>query len=378
MPFVIQPTRSLSLSCLAQLHAQGFYVVKTPHVGNIYPNNLACAAAGIPLLLCDQTFGERDTNFHPHLLIVGGRAEVVARSDRMMTHARITRAPDNFSDRFKVGESAAEAHVRALRDALPQASVETLTEREVRLVDMLMPAYEILTKMQPSSWRRILRTEDGVVIPVSHVPQWKEIESIGIHRLSANGTGWIVPNAWNILLDGLIGSLTSGRNIVYELSGPDMINYWPKHSQEISAGYDLLRKELWPQLPETLTLCIIPVAEMRLVCSEGRRGLLDAVVDSYLRILGERTTSGEVLRTAPQEQRSAVITQLQATRKRLYEETREAVRNCPEIFYEIKQANFFTQYDLLRGEILAIHPWGIEQPIDTIEQMMTMLRRMAS
>ena len=72
MPIVIENNcDSLSLNDLVALRAQGFSVLKSPHVGNQHPSNLACAALQLPLEMVTFTSPSKDVNFHPHLRIAG-------------------------------------------------------------------------------------------------------------------------------------------------------------------------------------------------------------------------------------------------------------------------------------------------------------------
>ncbi len=64
-----------------EIDKSGGRVLKTPHIGNIYPNNLALIALGIPTLLYDRTIGSKDKSFQPHKLIYNGVAKQIANLD---------------------------------------------------------------------------------------------------------------------------------------------------------------------------------------------------------------------------------------------------------------------------------------------------------
>ena len=78
MPFKISIHDDISIADLLVINKRGGVVLKTPHVGNIYPNNLAIASLGIPMLFYDRTLGNKDFNFHPNKIIVGGKSEILA------------------------------------------------------------------------------------------------------------------------------------------------------------------------------------------------------------------------------------------------------------------------------------------------------------
>ncbi len=374
MPFLITPNDRLSLADLAALAKRGAYVVKTPHVGNAYPNNLAVASLGIPLLLVDQTIGARDRNFHPHRLIAGGRAETIADGSVLTTHARVTRAPSRFAERFPLGARTAEAHVRALRDAFPRAAIETESQRARRCQEILLPLLEILTDLAPHEWRRRVDGA-GCVRDAVCTRGWRGVAADGIHGFSADGAGWIVPNAWNLLADGVIGSLESGRDTVYELSGPDMIRYYKKLLPEMSRLYDLLRPRFPRRLPETVRMEMAPAAEMRLVTTRRRAAALEALVEAHLR-LDAHHHAGGFLRALDGARKEEAIRAHGANRARLVERVRAAAHDCPEIFYRIEEANCLTQYDLLGGEELWVHPWGVEAPLGRLRDALALFARL--
>ncbi|PSO44287.1 MAG: hypothetical protein BRC22_02740, partial [Parcubacteria group bacterium QH_9_35_7] len=72
MLFDVQERKDINLKALAQINRGGGSVVKTPHVGNWYPNNLAVAQTGIHMLAYDRNIGRKDSNFHPHKVIKDG------------------------------------------------------------------------------------------------------------------------------------------------------------------------------------------------------------------------------------------------------------------------------------------------------------------
>ena len=373
MPFHIVPSTNLSLDDLATLHRDGCHVEKTPHVGNMYPNNLAIAAMGIPLLCVDQTIGAKDTNFHPHRVIVNGAAETISDAHKMTSHARITHPSTRVPDRFIPGECVADAHMLAMQQAFPSASLETTSQRARRCVDIMAPFLEVMTGIAPQAWQRIV-SPNGDVHTCPPPINWRALQQRGIHGLSQDASGYIIPNAWNILSDGIIGMLTSGNETVYALSGPDMIRYYHRFEADISTWYDAARPYLDTKLPETLTMIMVPVAEMRLVTTKRHAPALDALVDTYLAHVRILSTFGQRLNGLAGEERHACLKMLNRERGLSFERIRRAAHDCPEIFYCIEEANCLTQYDILAGEELYVHPWGMQAPMNDVIKMMNFLR----
>lgn len=81
MSFHILIHDDISIAQLIEIDKNGGRVLKTPHIGNIYPNNLALISLGIPTLLYDRTIGIKDKSFHPHKIVYNGIAEEIADPD---------------------------------------------------------------------------------------------------------------------------------------------------------------------------------------------------------------------------------------------------------------------------------------------------------
>ncbi len=379
MPLKIVPKTNISLADLANASRAGHYVLKTPHVGNVYAGNLAVASLGIPIVLVDQTIGGRDRNFHPHLVIVGGRSEEVADPTRLTSRARIMTSSTRVPGRFVPGASLLEAHVASLREALPRTSIRTTSERMREHQDVMLPLVETLSKRSPEAWKRFVASDGS--IQERSAPSWNTVEMMGVLGLTSGDSGWLVPNAWHILSDAVIGAKLTGRAHAYSLSGPDMIRYAPALEHELSLAYDLLRVRTMPWLPETFELLMVPVADMRLVTTVSRASALEAVVDAYLRLLALKRSNGSRMSGLTGADKRDMIGRIEAERGACFEGIATALDGCPEIFYELADANWFTQYDLLAGETLFVHPWGVESPLADIEAAMrlfTRLRRPAS
>jgi len=377
MTFRITERTDLSLADLVNLYKRGSCVIKTPHVGNAYPNNLAVAHLGLPLLLVDHTIGIKDKNFHPHMLIARGASQPVADPQKLTANSKITNVPNLFAERFKFGASLSKAHTQSLRDACPNSLIETSSEHTRRLANEMLPYLEVLTKYLPGSWNRLVSAGGEVIKRFAHRP-WSEIQNAGVLGLSDNSAGWIIPNAWNILADGVFGYLHSGCATIYTLSGPDMIRYYPKLLKDIQHGYEALRTQLWTHLPEDLELVMVPVADMRFVTTQSRASKLDALVESYLRLDSFKRLSGQRIAQAPSDKRSAFINELATERNAFRLALIDAIRDCPEIFYRIEDASYLSQYDLLLGEHLYVHPWAIEAPLKDIMNAMRILEQFHS
>ena len=123
MPFTCDLRTDFSLQQLVDLHRAGQPVVKTPHVGNAYPNNLACASVGLPMLFVDHTVSGKDRNFHPQCVIVNGQSEVIADHGQLLTHATVAKSATIVDARlFPVGAKVADCHMEAINQAVQRVA----------------------------------------------------------------------------------------------------------------------------------------------------------------------------------------------------------------------------------------------------------------
>lgn len=370
MSLHIDARTDLSLLDLCRLRERGEHVLKTPHVGNQYPNNLAMAMLGIPIMCVDRTIGELDQNFHPHCVVHAGSAFRIAAGDRLTTHTAVTVPHPRFGQYFPLGGNVAEGHMRALRDAFPSAPIETQTECLTRQGEEVLAFLEVLTRFRPTTWKRFVRS-DGKVDHRFPPRSWAQVRIEGIHGVElVGGAGWIIPNAWAILWD-VVSAGRQGKTEAHELSGPDMVRYIGKLTCEIDRAYSVVRNGLaaW-QLPEHLTCHIVPVADMRLVVAEGRRNALERLVEAYWKFQSVSKGWSERIQARSGAARSEEIGRVSQERDRETNLLCEAALTVPEIFYQIERANFLSQYDLLTGTRLYVHPWGLEAKVSEVSRMM--------
>ena len=371
MPIQLKIRKDLSLNDLVSFKRAGFLVFKTPHVGNWYPNNLACAALGIPMKVVDSTKGCLDRNFHPHCVIVNGTRTQIAEENALTSHTKVTRAHEHTADRFKIGASVSETHMGALREAFPELEMLTvsgyLKENSGRVLELL----EVLTQHDHSIWERYVR-EDGITEP-RHARQWIVVNASGVCGTNGSNRGWVSPNIANILMDVTIDPLKFNTDIVYELSGPDMYKYIGQLMPKLNELYEVVRQKLWPELPETVTLNLVPVADMRFAVPTHRRQVLDELVEVLKTVSMFENGIGDRINSAPN--REKFICQIVNERSVLRDNLREVLRACPDPFYDIYDGTFFSQYDLLScSEGLFIHPWALETPVGVLSDLIRIAR----
>lgn len=368
MSFKISIHEDISIADLIKIHNEKGVVLKTPHIGNIYPNNLAIASLGIPMLFYDRTLGTKDNNFHPDNLIVGGKAEEIADPSILTTHSKITRLPSSISQETQMGTSLVDFHMSALKRALPKSLCFTYTEYIQENKDQVLQILEKITELHPNLWSRIVN-EEGKTSKFQ-VNNWNDVLKLGVFGLTNLKSGWLIPNPVSVLFHGTIDAAKAKVKDVYLLSGPDMYKYIDGYQTELNENYDYVRKTSGLNLPETIHCHIIPVISMRFIIEDKYRNALDELVSAYLK----HDSVDESIRTLMKnETRDFDAKQYIHEKNSIKDEIHTCIRNKFEafkatMFYDIEEASCFTQYDLLMSSGLYIHSWAINSKLTDVSR----------
>ncbi len=374
MLFKVQERKDINLQALAEINKGGGSVVKTPHVGNWYPNNLAVAQTGIHMLAYDRNIGHKDSNFHPHKVILDGNTERVGCPKKMCTHLKVETQPENETVQRFFADRVAEGHIKAIRTALPEAEIETFTDYLQRHRKEVLTVIREVTPHYNGLWeRKVLST--GEVFRSSS-PSLNELQQEGIYGVTDDQEGWIVPLEICVLLCGVLEAMDYGVSQLFHLSGPDMKDYVGTTMREqLNNMYELiLGLDELNRLPQKLEFNIVPVSHMRLAVPVSRQEKLDKLVESYRQLQQAEESFGPRIQSADQPNRSEVIREVEREREQKQDQLREAVTQCPEVFYNVERGRYFSQYDILEEE-LYVHPWGLEATMEELKDMLDTIDR---
>lgn len=348
--------------------------MKSPHVGNVYPCNLAVAKLGIPMVFYDRTIGEKDQNFHPHGVIRGGRFERLSAVHILTTHTKSHEASSLAPEWFSVGASMKDGHMRALRAAIPTLEGDAYTDILLDRAQEFLPILEASFQAMPALWNRYVCVE-GMVHEV-WVSSWSSLLHREIFGVTNKHKGVLIPNTLNILALSILEAKEKKLTDIYHLSGPDMVRYIKSLYGELHRLYDAVRIAIpdW-HLPEILTFHVVPVADMRFATVNTRRHALDQLMDESERQMECKRMYGERIRAASQRDQHTVKTELTELRKKDQDRFICAVKNCPDVFYNIYHQNAPSQYDVLDAGGLYVHPWAIQAPMHEISTFMRQCER---
>lgn len=332
---IINDHGHVTLRQMQEKLALGYSVMKSPHVGNQHPSNLVCAKLGIPLTMVSFTQGEKDKNFHPHLRISGGKGEQIADASTWIPFASTV-----------CGRRLEGYHQDELKSRFPELKIKTDIEIMHENFDLAESALRVATNIISRLWYRSVNTEGGVTsFKGEAVQDWDQI-SDQVFRFTNDTHGWIIPNRAHILFELSLQSLESGRDQIYHLSGPQMVGYIGGARKMLSRAYDALRLEV-PELPETLTVYIVPVAQSRFV------SLLDN--DTGVKDIDDMLGWYEGLPKEDRRSVSDLFVELAAV--------------YPEFIQPIESAKCMSQYDIGSADDLVLSQWMLDTPLFRVKAM---------
>lgn len=337
-----------SINDIVELKDQGYSVLKSPHIGNLTKCDLMCAALGIPISLVTFTQGRLDTFFHPHLRIQDGKATALA--------------PDNVWTPFAItddGVRIEDLHLQSLVERFPDVSILTDAQIIAQHRDLAEIAFSAITNESPGIWYR-QTSEQGVVTKIrkddnANGPQcWDDI-SDDVFRFTNDSSGWVIPNRFHIIFELALQSLSSGRDEIYHLAGQQMNGYICRIARSLSKGYDAFRRA-YPELPETLTVHVIPVAECRFVSNQANAQAVEDLETALIRF-----------ESLPNEEKRNGKSILQ-----------EAIKAHPSFVQPEEHRQSLSQYDLTGQSDLVVSDWMRRTKVGRVSNTYRQLQKLAA
>jgi len=281
------------------------------------------------------TQGVRDTNFHPHVRISGGKSTQLFDPHLYTPFATLHN-----------GRSATEFHQQSVHRVFPLTEVCTDMQR-MNLHPALGAAVLAATNQAVSGlWYRWVSTTGEV--QHQSVKRLRQLElETEVFQFSSQHSGWVVPNRVHMVFDFIYQALSSGRDTIYHLSGPQMVEYIVDHTAALNTLYDAVRQRI-PDLPLTLRVRIVPVAAARFVTLRSNA--------SRLRSICEMVSTLQTVKV-----HEAWYGELSA--------------ELPELTLPIESAQCLSQYDLLSADDLAIDHWMLTAPLSEVIDVYNRLER---
>ena len=345
----------VSINDLIQIQADGISVLRSAHVGNLSPYNLALAQSGVRILLVDHNITGKDKNYFPELAASTTGTERLVR-DGLLSSRTVLDTGDTKDARY-----LDQFHIRTIEKAIPNSQLITNTDY-VRKHDAI--ANEVLSisaACMPELFTRIV-TADG---STKHVDDGtRRLQEKGALQLADDPRtvdgAVLIPNAVDIVLNFLIEALDSGEAVQYHLSGPAMVQYVLKQKEPMLPVLQMLYSDIvskasfGSKLPDCLLVNLVPTAEAKFATTSARQPQLDnllaviAAGESGKQLLAAARASffKEDACTDPRERQTLEDLQ-RSEQARLVGAIALAAEATPEHFTEPRSTGFITQYDVL-------------------------------
>ena len=374
----ITPQLDISIDELTELQAADFSVMRSAHVGNLSPYNLTLAAADIPILAVDHNITGTDTNYTPELVVKGGESIAEIAPIGRLSCKTLNNSfgdTDVYIDQYHLGSASI---------ALPESNIfansEYLRANEAIAADVVAATREVA----PQSFSRIVNA-DGTV---SKDPQAEQlISTLGIMQLQddyrAEQRGVLMPNCTDIVTNFVIEALTTERDTIYHLSGPDMIRYIGSLQEEIDSIYAaLVRKHPYNDLlPTTLVVQLVPTTDARFAVGIDQQENLDELLERYDDLVSSNQVSQQAKKaffasdeSQDQELRQQVIDMANTEKMRLEIRVMDALESLPSLLDDPRDGFQTSQYDILDAGGLYVAKQNTSANMDELAVMTRALR----
>lgn len=396
--FQVVSGEHLTMRELLYAYNQGIAVYRSSHIGNQYWSNLMLAAAGVPIQYYDRTTVGVDRNYHPDYLISNGEKQLLTQNvGRFIPFAKFKQGISIPTNLPKSGTPAC-LHMQSLAQVFPQLAIGTasglcLTEK-VFLSRIIGHLFEI----RPQWFERFIAPHGrvaGMKVHGTLVPEYVScldemiFHSLGCMPLSDCAVGIAPKIEASTLIRSIISYLKApgGDAIVYEVSGPDFVRYalCDEFKSELNVAYQYIAASI-SNLPRELTLVIVPSFYFRFGGLQCEMFIVDQLVQDVFDFRALRIQKRAEIKKLPKGDHDIRRQVSQRFDSEMLAIASRFVRNSVlnRMMYNLHEASFFTQYDLLQlGEsiyiparILDIEACELEQLYNEFEHIQRYIKRL--
>lgn len=288
----LQFTDTESLASLTERQQQGFSVVRSAHIGNAGAYNLALADAGVPMLFVDHNVTGIDESYFPGFVVRGGDMRAIAEPDQLSFRARTL---DGNAEEF-----VDELHLASMQSEFPNTPMQTNTEYLRRNESIVGEIAMLALRMEPQLFQRVVQADEpgAVKSPTEAQRLMEQGRIIQLADDPRREQGVLPPNEVDILANFVIELIASGRDEQYHVSGPDMVLYMtrPKSKDELRTPLQIINRlynellstsSFKAQLPDEITVNLVPGAAMKFATTAARSADLDILLASIERTKDE-------------------------------------------------------------------------------------------
>jgi len=347
---------SLSINDLVRLRNEGFSVMRSAHVGNLSPYNLALASVGIPILSVDHTITGIDKNYFPESINSQTKSETIAPLGRLVCRT-VADLPPSRSRIAGDARFLDEVHLNAVRQAMPGTDIFTNTEYVRSNERVVGEVVDIALNDFPEVFER-LALPDGKAKQDRNAASL--VKSLGVMQLNDDPrqekTAVIMPNIVDILANFVIESMSSGKEVQYHLSGPDMVRYIGGIMPDLQAMFGRLKASasFREKIPNQIVVKLVPTALARFATTMARRDNMDLALqtlvntDDALDVLsGERKKFFASSDAGDKQKKNNFVVGVKQQESEAIRPAVDATDRMAEFFIGPGEPGFITQYDVL-------------------------------
>lgn len=278
MKLSINKPKDISLEMLQYKKQEGFSVQRSAHVGNHRMYNLILANAGVDMLLVDHNLTTRDTNYSPEKIIQNGESSEL--TDQIFTLSLRTRS--NYGTSFE-GLFLDEIHSQSLSEAFPNTQVTTNTDYLRENETIVAEIITISSQVMPELFNRQALSSGTVQklqSPITSISPSNLLQLRDDPR--AEESAIMIPNEVDIICNFVIEALSCGRDTLFHVSGPDMINYINSILPSLQKLYSQLAQASFAsKLPDKLNIELVAGTSFRVGCTATNQPDLEPFADIF-------------------------------------------------------------------------------------------------
>lgn len=307
--FCIKKGNEYSLEMMQALHKEGHIVIRSGHLGNHYLSNLLIFEAGIPIHIIDGNLFLRDTNYYPsYVFLDNQRLKIGQNQEVLVPFASFVKDLESLgiASILNGSPTPGDLHFQSIKSIFNKKSIWSEAEFMVKNYKIVEELVYWISKFNPNFFTR-KATKEGMTFKSKSYPKDIVKAVMGFYEgnfSKLNGSkateflaGTIPEIKATIMITTLVGVLTSGKNQVFELSGPDMVNYAFEDvfTESMNELYYFLRDKI-SKLPEIVELVVVPTFYFRLGSLESEKKEMDKLWDNLKKAHSLRGEKGEAIK----------------------------------------------------------------------------------
>lgn len=403
--FVLENGEYLSVQQLLQYAESGYHVMRTGHIGNQYPSNLLLLEAGIEALLFDKNSMSLDKNFWPAYVIADGKRIPIAEEKTILSpFAQFVDLAEEVTPFVNGSKNPAQLHTDSLQK-LFGSRVSLESSFLVEQSDLFFRLAENLYRIDSDLFSRVV-SDDGTVKSLKFSKYTKaNPQDIGQSAVDTNFALLALLNSQNfpfqggrlprieatLLMSTILAAVKTSRDVVFELSGPDLIKYALKNKfkERMNHLYQKL-KLLMPDLPDQLKLIIVPTFNFRFGSLQSEKNTIDELWLNLQEFISLNSEKRSAINSVKKKNKDNLkdrgvqerLKQIGLSYQDKLSDLAAKIVTSPvysQIDFSLSEGNYFSQYDLLlSGESLYIPEEVLSMSMMDLEKIYSTFQKLSS